>query len=254
MLHYSQTRAGGPAILFLHAGGYDGRMWEPVIQYLSDFHCITVDLPGHGRSKSVPMTRFSEAADAVAEVVRAIGCKSIHVAGFSMGAYIGFRYLLQHSSLADRAVLSGLQVQSISVSTPARAMIYLSSRLMSLKFLREKMAKSMGVEDPSLISQPDGSANCSSQTIHRVLNLALGFEAEADLPHILAKTLVLAGSTEHPSIKNSLSLFDNRLPHGASRIVPDRGHAWIAQDPGLFAHTLRAWLTDAPLPQELLEL
>ena len=41
--------SGAPPIVFLHGGGLSGRMWQPQLATLTDFHCLAPDLPEHGR-------------------------------------------------------------------------------------------------------------------------------------------------------------------------------------------------------------
>jgi pimeloyl-ACP methyl ester carboxylesterase len=38
-----------PASLGLHGSSLSGRMWEPQLEHLPDFHCLAPDLPGHGQ-------------------------------------------------------------------------------------------------------------------------------------------------------------------------------------------------------------
>ena len=59
--------SGAPPIVFLHGGGLSGRMWQPQLDALTDFHCLAPDLPEHGRSGSVPFT-LPGAAAAVAAI------------------------------------------------------------------------------------------------------------------------------------------------------------------------------------------
>src|SRR5215218_10554146 len=47
--------AGGPTIVFLHASGTTGAMWDDEMARLADrFHCLAPDLPGHGDSGEHP--------------------------------------------------------------------------------------------------------------------------------------------------------------------------------------------------------
>ena len=47
--------AGAPTILFLHGFGTSSWMWADQVEALSvDLRCVTVDLPGFGRSRAVP--------------------------------------------------------------------------------------------------------------------------------------------------------------------------------------------------------
>jgi hypothetical protein len=44
------------------------------------------------------------------------------------------------------------------------------------------------------------------------------------------------------------------LPNAKAFLAPKLGHIWNLQAPELFTSTVRAWITDQPLPQELLAL
>ncbi|MEL7524810.1 MAG: alpha/beta hydrolase [Pseudomonadota bacterium] len=252
MLHYRQSEANGKkTIVFLHAAGFDGRIWKPAAEQLSDFHCVCPDLPGHGQSKGVGVTDFDAAADAVAEVIESLGTAPVCLAGLSMGSYIGFRLLARHPHLVDSAVFSGFQHTPIHVSGVMRALMHASSFMMNSRKNREKMARSLGVNDPSLVSQRGGRPNASSKTMRKISSLALDFDVSADLPSVETSTLVLAGETEHAAIVSSLQAFQSGMPHCTARIVPGLGHGWIATEPDLFAETLRAWFLQEPLSDRL---
>lgn len=42
------------------------------------------------------------------------------------------------------------------------------------------------------------------------------------------------------------------LPNAQARVADEVQHAWALEDPDLFTHTVRAWLTGVPLPDRLL--
>lgn len=252
MLHYRHSWADQQkTIVFLHAAGFDGRIWKQAAEQLTDFHCVCPDLPGHGQSKTVPVTDFDAASDAVAELIDRVGKGPVHLAGLSMGSYIGFRLLARHPHLVESAVFSGFQHVPIAVSGVMRALMTASSFMMNSRKNREKMARSLGVNDPSLVSQRGGRPNASSKTMRKISSLALDFDVAADLQSIETPTLVLAGETEHPSILSALPAFQSGMPHCTARIIPGLGHGWIATEPDLFAETLRAWFLQEPLPEGL---
>lgn len=252
MLHYRQSAANAQkTIVFLHAAGFDGRIWKQAAEQLLDFHCVCPDLPGHGQSKGVPVTDFDAASDAVAELIGSLGKGPVCLAGLSMGSYIGFRLLARHPHLVESAVFSGFQHVPIRVSGVMRALMHASSFMMNSRKNREKMARSLGVNDPSLVSQRGGRPNAASKTMRKISSLALDFDVSVDLETIETPTLVLAGETEHPAILSSLPAFQSGMPHCTARIVPGLGHGWIATDPELFAGTLRAWYLQEPLPEGL---
>ena len=87
------SRAGtGPALLLVHGIGSWGRCWDPVVPLLTPHrHVVTVDLPGFGRT---PMKHGQDMsprglARTVAEFLAEIGVERPHVAGNSLGGWIG---------------------------------------------------------------------------------------------------------------------------------------------------------------------
>lgn len=68
-------------IVFLHGFLGSHRDWEPVIQYLSPFTCIALDLPGHGNTPFEPFE---------------IPLPYFHLVGYSMGGRIAMDYAQKH--------------------------------------------------------------------------------------------------------------------------------------------------------------
>ncbi|MEM8957440.1 MAG: alpha/beta hydrolase [Pseudomonadota bacterium] len=251
MLSYSEFGPpDAPVILFLHPANFDGRIWRKVIERLPDYRCVAVDLPGHGVSAGRDLTSFEAAADDVAEVIRAFR-GPVAIVGLSLGAYVGFQCLVRHPILVDRAVLSGFQSAPIRLGGLARAGMAVSARLMAFRPIRDRMGRAMGVEDPALLSSPDGRAVASVRSSLRAAHLALAFDAGPHLAYATARTLVLAGEREHSAIRRSLPVFQAGLPECTARLVPGLGHAWAAKEPGLLAEIVSAWITDQPLPDRL---
>lgn len=226
-------------------------MWSAAVERLPDFNCVCIDLPGHGKSKAVEVTDFAKAGDAVAEIIGTLGGAPVNIAGLSMGSYIGFQLMARHPGLVRSAVLSGFQCDPIPSSAFLRAMMHVSSWMMVSRRSREKMARSMGVMDVRLISQPDRRANASAATMRKIGANALAFDVRVHLPDVPARTLVIAGEKEHSAISASLPVFQDRMPNCMARQVAGLGHGWLARDPDLFAATLKAWIRQETLPERL---
>ena len=45
----THLRSKGPTLLFVHATGFHGRVWDKIINSIGKFHSISVDQRGHGR-------------------------------------------------------------------------------------------------------------------------------------------------------------------------------------------------------------
>ena len=85
----------GPAILFLHGGLGDVRLWEAVVERLRDsFRCIRYDVRFFGRSEA-PDEEWSTVDDSIA-VLDALGIARAALVGLSMGGGIALRVAQQH--------------------------------------------------------------------------------------------------------------------------------------------------------------
>lgn len=86
----------GPPLVLLHPLGADRRVWDPVLEVLSAHReVIPVDLPGFGESGSLPglpTPRFL--ATALAEFLARIDVLRPHVAGNSLGGWVGLELAL----------------------------------------------------------------------------------------------------------------------------------------------------------------
>ena len=104
---YFEERGSGPPLLLIMGLGADGSMWEPhVLEYEKYFRCIIIDNRGAGRSSKPdgPYTTAMLAEDATG-VLTALGIKSAHIAGISMGGAIAQEIALHHPELIKSLVL-----------------------------------------------------------------------------------------------------------------------------------------------------
>jgi len=85
----------GPAILFVHGGLGDARLWQPVAERLrGTFRCIRYDVRFFGRSEG-PDEEWSAVDDAIA-VLDALDVPRAAVVGLSMGGGIALRVAQLH--------------------------------------------------------------------------------------------------------------------------------------------------------------
>ena len=90
-----EEEGSGPAVLFLHGGLGDSRLWEPVAARLRDsFRCIRYDFRFFGRSEG-PNEAWSPSDDSVA-VLDALGIERAAVVGLSMGGRVALEVASTH--------------------------------------------------------------------------------------------------------------------------------------------------------------
>ncbi|HEX4102868.1 MAG TPA: alpha/beta hydrolase [Pseudonocardiaceae bacterium] len=105
------ARSGGPGPLVLCFPGLSAnlRSFDFIGGVLAEqgFRVVTVDPRGRGRSEPTPAGTYgwpAHAAD-VAEMVDRLGAGSIHLVGWSMGAYVAMQLASMRPHLLDKVVL-----------------------------------------------------------------------------------------------------------------------------------------------------
>jgi pimeloyl-ACP methyl ester carboxylesterase len=101
--HIAFERDGaGPAVVLLHGGALDMRMWEQQLSLASDHTVVRLDARGHGRSSTA--TGPFRQCDDVAAAVQALDLGPAVLVGCSMGAAAAIDTALEHPGLVRGVV------------------------------------------------------------------------------------------------------------------------------------------------------
>ncbi|MEO8091900.1 MAG: alpha/beta fold hydrolase [bacterium] len=100
-LHYERS-GEGPGLLLVHGLGGSTAIWRPLSERLArEREIVAVDLPGFGRSPSLPAGTRPTAANlgaAVAKLCDALGLSRPHIAGNSLGAWVALEMAKQDAA------------------------------------------------------------------------------------------------------------------------------------------------------------
>ncbi len=250
---HSAGAPGAPTILFLHAAGTSGWMWEPVVECLSDrFHCLVPDLPGLGQSASLPWRSLDTTADDLAELlVRQGAGGQAHVVGLSLGGYVALRLLARRPDGLDRVVLSGVNVLPFPRPGLMRLMGLAMLPVMKRDILLKAQARALRIPEDRIEGYRASAKALSLRAFLRIGHELMAFRAEPGLRHATAPTLVLAGGREQELIRRSLPAIVGALPAAQGYLVPGVAHGWSGEAPELFAQVVEAWVTGRSLPAGL---
>lgn len=98
------TYGSGEAILFIHAGIADKRMWQEQINLLSNqYYIINIDLPGFGKSEL--LSTEINYTDVVKEVIEFYQLSSVTVIAASFGAKVAIDVCLIYPEKIKRMIL-----------------------------------------------------------------------------------------------------------------------------------------------------
>ena len=105
---YLLSRGSGYPVLFIHGMPTSGHLWNGVIEELrGQFTCLTVDLPGLGRSPSIPYceTHLEFLAGEIEEIRIQQGFEKWHVVGHDAGSAVAIHYAHRFADRVDHLVL-----------------------------------------------------------------------------------------------------------------------------------------------------
>lgn len=101
-----------PTLVFLHGFLGSSSDWSETIEYLKDsFHCIAIDLPGHGASVSTEGSLkdgFNHCHGLIKELLNDLNVQKYTLVGYSLGG----RVALDYARTQDDSALSALILES----------------------------------------------------------------------------------------------------------------------------------------------
>jgi pimeloyl-ACP methyl ester carboxylesterase len=248
-LHIHESGSpGSPAVLFLHGSPLSGRMWQPQLEGLLEFHCLAPDLPGHGKSADVPLHMPDLVEELIETIARRVPSGKTHLVGLSFGGVVAQALMVKAPHMLDRVVLSGT---STRMSRLLVAMSQLNEpilRLMRPEQVAALVCMQFGIPAQHRKNMSEDFARFSPKTLTKVLQTYLDIEMPAEFP---SPVLVAMGGKETFYAKRAARALANGIPQAKGFCVPGCGHVWNLEAPDLFNRVLRAWLKGACLPEEL---
>jgi pimeloyl-ACP methyl ester carboxylesterase len=243
---------GAQSIVFLHGVGTSGWMWEKQIAALADFHCMNVDLPGHGKSNHETWVSLKDTADQIATLIqrRATNARA-HVVGLSLGAYIALVLLEHHTDVLDHVVMSGVTAAPMPSRALLNPQLWLMSFLFKRRWFLNMQARTLHVPPEMQSAFTKNLLAMSMQTYSHIWHEAAHFHVPPSLHHVNIPTLITAGSRESKTIKQAVDTISKVMPNAQGRLAPGLGHGWNIEAPDLFNAMVRAWIMGAPLPYRL---
>ena len=254
-VHESGT-PGAPAIVFLHADGASGRMWDRHMRRLAGYHCLAPDLPGHGRSNQLPWTSLDDTTQQVVGLIEErIPARQAHVVGLSLGGVVAHTLLAHRPELLDRVVIDGAGVlpsRGVGLWKLGMALI---APLIHRKLVISVLYRALG-------GDPDDPAGQAAFAVDLRAVSPSAFRrafADANDNHRFSKaelsascpTLLVAGEREPGAVRASNASLAALMPNAVARFAPGGGHGWLAGAAKLHVRMVEAWITGQQLPAEL---
>src|SRR5690606_6637112 len=112
MIAYSESSfTEAEPILFIHGLGASRWMWWQQESAFSDRQLIMVDLPGHGKSATIPWVSLTDTAAQIAHQV--IKDRAVHVVGLSLGGHVALELAKHCPEKVLSLFISGITVKPL---------------------------------------------------------------------------------------------------------------------------------------------
>lgn len=236
----------GSLMLFLHGGGVSSWMWEKQVQYFTNYHCVTVDLPGHGKNAQVESFTIDDSADRVIEIIEKIADdKEIIVIGFSLGAQVLIQILSKAPSLIDYAMVNSVLVKPSKIGTMCISpMVKLTFPLIKNKTFSKLQAKTLYIEEEQFEKYYAESAQMKRHMLIQVLEENMSFDIPSSFGKSTAKILATVGTKEKKLMKTSALTIAKNHSNCTTLMVSEVGHGLPLANPDLFNELVVNWLTE----------
>jgi pimeloyl-ACP methyl ester carboxylesterase len=259
--------SAAPVLLFSHATGFHGRVWEPMAWFLRDeFRCVSLDLRGHGMSELAPGTglAWSGMGDDVLAALDSPRFPSgpLHGIGHSMGGAAlvlaagrrpdAFRSLWLYEPVivpaGDRTIMDGDNPMS---EAAARRRNRFDSLDEAYENYRAKAPLDQlhpdalrAYVDGGFAPAPDGSVTlrCLPSTEAEVFRRAAASGAWGSVASLGIPVAIVGGRPDEVGPRAFAAATAAALPKGKLMERPDLGHFGPLEDPAAMAEDVAVWV------------
>lgn len=259
--------AATPVLLFSHATGFHGRVWEPMASLLcNQFHCISLDLRGHGTSE-LPLGARLAWSGMADDVVAAVSSDR-----FPMGPLHGIGHSMGGAALVLAAARRPHAFRSLWLYEPvvvptggwplpdgdnpmSEGAARRRDRFDSLDQAYENYRSKPPLDqlhpdalrayvDGGFSPTPDGSVmlRCRPTTEAEVFRRAAASGAWGAVTSIEIPVAVVAGRPDGVGPGAFAPTTAEALPRGTLIVRPDLGHFGPLEDPVAMAEDVAGWV------------
>ncbi len=244
MLHFIDVgQRGNPCLLLLHGLGATAESWHFQLTELParGYRLIAPDLPGFGKSPpGEGRWKIPQAVEQVADLMTRLEIDGFFIAGISMGGVVALQLAHRHSEWVKGLILINT-FASLRPKSPSEWRYFVRRGLRS--FLRKPADQARIVADRvfPLPEQAfyrdllmDSIQSVDARVYRRAMIELARFNFVSKLPLIQVPTLVISGERDTTIPLENQRELARRIPGAEHVVIPDGGHAVIADQPELF--------------------
>jgi pimeloyl-ACP methyl ester carboxylesterase len=268
-VHEWASNGAGAPLVFAHATGFHGRVFDTIIRAFPDHPTYAIDLRGHGQSRAAPISDWRLVASDVAEFLEQAGIKGAVGIGHSMGAHTLLQVAADNPGRFAKLVLFDPVILAPEFYAPGEPLYTADNPHPAIRRKRdfaspEAMIERFQTRDPYNLFDPrvfadycrfglikaasgeglelacppevEASVYASSRSNGAVLEAA----KQVDIPVLVVR----AKATSLTDFKSSPTWPElaNVLPQGTDCYRPDMTHFHPFEDPADAARIIAEWI------------
>lgn len=239
-------------VIFLHGNGASGLMWRRHFSVLNNFHCIAPDLPGFGKSNHLQWVSLDETADKIIAIIKQLDGERVDLVGLSLGGSLAFTLLGKRPDLFNHVIIDGAGVLGVPGLPVMKIGLYAIEPFLHSEWVIKTIAQAMQITQSGFPDFKTAMLEMSPAAFRRSFIQALSLKQPPGLNALQNRVLFVCGEKEPSTVLASNRMLARTMPNAQSKLAVGVGHGWMAQELELHCQMVKTWLTDLPLPPQLI--
>ena len=254
--HDSYNEDNNATVLFIHGAFSSREEWDMVEPYISGYHLLIPDLPGHAKSRNITPFSVAYSARLLAKLIKEKAISGIaHVVGLSLGAHVAIALASHYPEFVRTVFVSGFEV-----FPPSRLSPYVPYIIWTMQRIENLVPRRLvsWLMDGAHIRRTN-TITCTLALCRQIVNPMNTDKWPSPWP---ARTLIVAAgkggivpSSDHPHDAVRLAEIgrqSNRETEARTNSLAR--HPWNRQIPLLFAEAVQRWIEGRDLPSSFSKL
>jgi pimeloyl-ACP methyl ester carboxylesterase len=248
---YYETAGKGPAVVLIHGGNLDRRMWDDQFQlFAKQFQVIRYDVRTYGLS-DMPTKPYSDVED-LASLLRGLHVKRAHLVGLSLGGRIIIDFALEHPEMVESLVAVGPGLSGFQWSPNEE---WNKEVMDALQASRVDKVTDLWLKSGYMIPAMENAAlaprlrelaldNYRNWLGNPALAKPINPPASKRLGQLKAPTLLIVGSRDVPDIQKIVKLLKDGIPQARQVTIQGAGHIVNMEKPAEFNRVVLDFLNE----------
>jgi pimeloyl-ACP methyl ester carboxylesterase len=253
---FYETKGSGPAVVLIHGGQLDSRMWDDQFPILAkQFTAIRYDVRGYGGSFR-PDQLYSDADD-LAGLLDYLKVREAHIVGLSLGGRIAVDFALAHPNRVKSLTLAGPGLSGYEAPNAEEADVRMWNLVKAARDDGPEKVTELWLKDPYMAPAMEQARlvgrlrKLSRENAHcwlgnPILQRSPNPLAAKRLDEIKVPVLLVLGNRDVPQIKACIETLEKGIRGSKKVVIEGAGHMVNMEKPEDFNKAMFAFLESLP--------